>query len=119
MAAKKKRKSYPRAESNPFRDSSPPNSYAIIYDILAAHPEGIDRKILIDKATEILGKERRLVRLDSYVVTSMDKSGKGAHQSVRNKDGYWVEKLPNHFLKLHLRDASSPRFGVVKFPKRD
>jgi len=78
-ASPKFRSPYSRAASNPFRAGS---SYAVAYDILAAHPEGLPRQQLIEKLAKVTKKPVKNAGYDAAVVLSARSNSR--HQSCRS-----------------------------------
>lgn len=84
---------FPRHPQNPFRNGS---AYAICFDIMAAHPDGIAR----DKLLPLLGKEtdkdEKHAAYDLSVLLSAKESPTGPrHRSCR--EGFWVKKEHQHY----------------------
>lgn len=92
---------YPRAEHNPFREGS---AYAAAYDVLAAHPDGVERSKLVSEVARVAGKDGKRAYYDVTVVASSRKDGR-SHKCVQKAaDGYFVERTNGGWLKLVLRD---------------
>jgi hypothetical protein len=92
---------YPRSESNPFRDGS---SYACAYDVLsAAGASGIERSKLVAEVARLAGKALRKAYFDVTVVASSRKDG-GSHKCIsRAADRFYVDRTEGGWLKLVLR----------------
>ena len=85
----------PRATNNPFRVDS---AYAIGFDILHAHPEGLPRKRLVELMAKATRKTEEKAGYDAAVVVSAKTSPTGPrHSSCRQ--GYWIERAGD-LLKL-------------------
>ncbi len=97
-----KPKSYPRHETNPYREGS---AYAVAYDVLAAAGDkGILRKDLVAETARVTGKEERRAYYDCVVVCSPAESGKAHRSASVAADAYWVEKADGGNVRLRLRD---------------
>ena len=60
-----------RADDNPFRDSKAGGGYALVYDLLSAHPDGINRHDLVRQYARLSGKpEKTKARWDVAVCLS-------------------------------------------------
>lgn len=79
---------YPRVDSNPYRENS---HYATLYDVLAAHPDGISRSRLLEMYCKESGKDAVRAGFDLSVVLSPKDSRTGPRHSSA-KDGYWVRR---------------------------
>ena len=84
---------YPRHPANPYREGS---SYALAFDILAAHHGGLSRHDLVELYAKASGKDpQKGARFDLAVVTSPRESATGPrHRSAR--EGYHVEVVNDH-----------------------
>jgi len=95
--AKKTTKSgkYRRSETNPFREGS---GYGQVYDILAAHPDGLPREKLVELYSAASRKNLKKSGFDVAVVLSAkDSPTGGRHRSCR--EGFWIER-ENEFVRL-------------------
>lgn len=86
---------YPRATGNPFRETS---AYAICFDVLHAHPDGISRQQLVTEVAKITKKDEKHSAYDCAVLLSSRENGE-RHQSCRS--GFWVERTNDHLI-LHV-----------------
>ncbi len=97
--AGKTAKEKPSTPKNPYR---PGSSYAICFDCLLkmglANP--VSRKDLLLAYAKASGKTEKRANYDLSVVLSPSKDGHG-HKSSR-KEAYWVERLPNSRVQLHM-----------------
>ena len=88
-------KRYPRSPTNPFRDGS---GYGLVFDILAAHRDGIAKEKLIEVYAKASRKNLKRAGYDVAVLLSAKNSKAGErHRSCA--DGFWVER-ENSFLRL-------------------
>lgn len=88
---------FSRHSKNPFRPSS---SYGVAFDILAAHPKGMNKDELVRLLAKTTGKSEKLAGYDASVVLSAKESPTGMrHRSC--KEGFWIHK-ENKFVKLML-----------------
>ncbi|MFC1451897.1 hypothetical protein ACFLSJ_00970 [Verrucomicrobiota bacterium] len=94
-------KGYARAEHNPFREGS---AYATAYDVLAAHPDAVERSTLVSETARVTGKDLRKAYFDVTVVASSRKDGRSHRCIAKAADGYFVERTNGGWLKLVLRD---------------
>jgi len=96
-ATKRSKARYPRHPANPFR---PDSSYGVAFDILSAHPKGMNRDELVKLLAKATGKTEKLAGYDSRVVLSAKESPGGTrHRSC--KEGFWIYRQ-NKFVKLML-----------------
>ena len=93
------RSPYPRASANPFREGS---SYAVAFDVLAGHPDGITRGQLVLEVSKVTGKDEKHAGYDCAVLLSAKENGE-RHQSCR--EGFYLEKINDH---LVLKTAPAP-----------
>jgi len=90
---------YRISDECPYKNKN--SSYAVIWQILYEHPDGIDRRTLQTKAMDVTGKKKKTVSdYVPYVISPKDPEGKGRHK--RAKPGYWVERLADKKLKLRI-----------------
>ena len=94
---------YPRASANPFREGS---SYAIVFDVLHAHPDGISKGQLVQEVAKICKLDERHSTYNCDVLQSAKQDG-SRHQSCRG--GFYVEKTNSHLI-LHVT-APAPTTG--------
>ena len=94
-AAPQFKSSFPRSAANPFRAGS---SYGVVFDVLAAHPEGISRGMLVIEVGKATGKDSKHAGYDCDVLLSAKEDG-SRHLSCRQ--GFWIERVNDH-LKLHI-----------------
>jgi len=86
---------YPRHPANRYREGS---SYALAFDILAAHPSGLSRQRLLEMYAKASGATQDRARFNLAVVLSPRESATGPrHRSAR--EGYWIE-MQNNFVRL-------------------
>ena len=97
--APKKENTQKHVENNPYRAGS---NYAVCFDCLfrLSKEKPVTRKALLDEYAKITGKDRKRAKYDIAVVLSPSKEGTG-HRSSR-KEAYWVEKLENSRVRLHM-----------------
>jgi len=89
---------YSRHPKNPYRENS---GYALCWDILSAHKNGLRRDQLVDLYSKASGKEiGKGASWDVAVIVSPNEDG-SKHRSA--KEGYYVEKGCGGFLKIHFR----------------
>ena len=89
---------------SPFRAGT---KYDYVWRQLYLHRcDGVTRKSLLKKMEEAGVSDPKTGYYAITVIASPDESGTKAHKSVSGKpaDLYWVEKLGDGLLKLHLRD---------------
>jgi len=106
--AGRKPKAYPRAEHSPFREGS---AYAACYDILAAHPNGIERAKLVDQLARLMPRKegesdearRRRAYFNVTVVASSREDGRSHRCIQRAADSFFVERTNGGWLRLRLR----------------
>jgi outer membrane biosynthesis protein TonB len=86
---------YARHPQNPYREGS---GYGLVFDILAAHKEGLRRDVLVKLYSQESGKdEKKGAMWDSTVVLSGSESNTGKrHRSAR--EGYWVKRTNDHVM---------------------
>ncbi len=90
---------YARHQKNPYRDKQ--TGYALCFDILAAHKNGLRRDQLVELYAKESGKDiHKGAMWDTAVVVSPNEDG-SKHRSA--KDGYWCERGCGGFLKIHFR----------------
>jgi len=94
---------WPRHPANRFREGS---SYGTCFDVLAAHPDGLPRKRLVELLAKATGKPPKLAAFDVQVVCSARKNDQGLNpfEGPRNrscKHGFYVERVNGH-VKLVL-----------------
>ena len=83
---------YLRHPANRYREGS---SYALAFDVLAAHPDGLSRPRLRELYREASRKSEARVRFDLAVILSPRESATGPrHRSAR--EGYHVEVQNDH-----------------------
>jgi hypothetical protein len=82
----------------------PTSSYGKLFALLLQHKEkGIRRSDLVKEGMKVCQKPEKNILFDVAVVVSPAKDG-SAHRSANNAaDHYWVERLEDGLLKLHLR----------------
>jgi hypothetical protein len=97
-----RKSNYARHPSNPYRRNS---GYALVYDILASHIEGMRRDQLIYLYAKESGKDMKKARWDVLIVTSVNEDGSGHPSSQRY--AYWVDKGAGGFLKLHMDNRAA------------
>ncbi|WFB36800.1 hypothetical protein P3T73_03365 [Kiritimatiellota bacterium B12222] len=90
-----------RFKGNPYREGS---NYALCFDYLASMglKKPVTRKDLLEAYSKGSGKDPKRARYDMAVITSPTKNGDG-HQSSK-KFAYWVERLENSAVRLHMAD---------------
>jgi len=85
-------KKYPRSRKNPFREGS---SYAVVFDVLAAHPNGLHREKLVAECARLTRKDIKHSSYDCSVLLSASDSVNGPrHRSCQN--GFWCQKTNSH-----------------------
>lgn len=86
---------------SPYRKSS---AYAALWAILYNHRDiGIRRDELVKEGVRITGKTEPRVKFDTAVVASPSKDGSAHPSANRAANSYWVERIGDGLLKLHLR----------------
>jgi len=101
-AAKTKPTKNPKpVASNPYR---PGSHYATCFDCLAkmGNKKPVSRKDLLTAYCEASGKDEKHAKYDLAVVLSPTKEGEG-HRSSR-KEAYWVERLADGLVQLHMAE---------------
>ena len=88
-------------ESNPYRAGS---AYATCFEVLAkmGKDKPVTRRDLLESYCKASGKDEKHALYDMTVILSPRKDGTG-HRSSR-KEAYWVERLENSMVQLHVAD---------------
>ncbi len=87
-----KKPAFPRSPQNPFRAGS---AYGTVFDILAAHPDGISRQDLLKLTAKATGKDSTHAGFDMAVVLSARDSLNGErHRSCAS--GFYVCRENDH-----------------------
>lgn len=94
------RKRWPRNKHNPYRESS---NYAIGFDILAAHPNGLPREKFEELYAKATRKSRDKARFDCAVVLSPKGESPTSERHRSTREGYGVRKEGSH-VRLVLPD---------------
>jgi|GEM_PF-3900886 len=91
-----------RHPRNPYRQGS---KYGLCFDVLAKMglSKPVTRKALTEAYSKASGKDEKHARYDLAVILSPTKDGDG-HRSSK-KFAYWVERLENSAVRLHLCDS--------------
>ena len=89
---------YHRAPRNPFREGS---SYGTVFDVLASHPDGMEREMLVRLVAAETGKDLKRAGFDVQVVCSArpNDDGLNNNDSPRNRScrpGFWVKRTNGH-----------------------
>jgi hypothetical protein len=99
---------WPRHPRNPFREGS----YGTCFDILAAHPGGLRRDLLVELLAQATGKDYRHAGYDAQVVCSASgAAGEDLNpfEGPRNRScrfGFWVKRENSH-LQLVLPNSGA------------
>jgi hypothetical protein len=96
-------------ERNPWKREG--SAYAVCFNILAAHPDGLSREKLVAHLSKATGKDLIHAGYDAQTVVSAKGNAEGLnhnegprHRSA--KFGYWVERQ-NGFVKLMVDGSPS------------
>ncbi len=87
--------------NSPFRATS---SYGKLWSVLFDHRDkGIRKEELVKEGIRIVGKPQRNILFDVSVVISPSKDGSAHRSANKAANSYWVERIGDGLLKLHLR----------------
>lgn len=95
MRAKVRGGKYPHDPRNPFREGS---NYALVFNVLAVHPNGIERTKLVELVSAASGKDTIHAGFDCQVLLSAkgNESGLSRNDGPRHRScrpGFWVKRI--------------------------
>ena len=89
----------------PYADGG--RSYAMIWTILYNHRQhGITKEALLKKVRRYSRKREVNLLYDIAVVTSLRRDKSGHRSALPQADIYWIERMTDGRLKMHLRKRS-------------